>query len=68
MTEQQINYQFGVIREFIEHALQVNAHPRRTQAIATTIMRLEDLRDKMLEMTRTTTQRHGPRIITKRAA
>ncbi len=28
MSEQEINYQFAVIREFIEHALQVNAHPR----------------------------------------
>jgi hypothetical protein len=68
MTEQQINYQFGVIREFIEHSLQVNAHPRRTQAIATAVMRLENLRDKMLEMSRSTMRRDKPCIVTKLAA
>jgi hypothetical protein len=67
MTEQEINYQFGIIREFIEHALERNAHPHQTQAIATTVMRLENLRDKMLEMTRVPRLRSGPRI-TKRAA
>ena len=66
MSEQEINYHFGVIREFIEHALEVNAHPRRTYAIANTIMRLENLRDKMLEMA--TAHRHQPGIVTKRAA
>jgi hypothetical protein len=68
VSEQEINYQFGVIREFIEHALETNAHPNGTQAIATTVMHLENLRDKMLEMTRVPRLRSGPRIITKRAA
>jgi len=68
MTEQEINHHFGCIRTFIEQTLHVNANPRRTSAIATTIIRLENLHDKMLELARATARRQQPRIITKLAA
>jgi len=65
MTEQELNREFSAIRTFIEDSYLVGANPRRKQAIGQALVRLDRLKDKMVDLSRGEVRDQRPEISNK---